>query len=57
MSDLGALKYYLGIEVQQTASGITVSLGAYADKILERAGMLNYQWPVGATMSSWFQRQ
>jgi hypothetical protein len=30
MSDLSLLKYYLGLEVNQTDSGITVSQGAYA---------------------------
>jgi hypothetical protein len=39
MSDLGILRYYLGIEVNQTLDGITLSQGAYAQKILERAGM------------------
>jgi hypothetical protein len=39
MSDLGVLRYYLGIEVEQTSSGINLSQGAYALKILERAGM------------------
>lgn len=40
MSDLGALSYYLGIEVHQSAAGISISQGAYAEKILELAGML-----------------
>ena len=39
MSDLGLLCYYLGIEVRQTAGGITISQGAYTAKILERSGM------------------
>ena len=39
MSDLGLLHYYLGIEVKQSASGISLSQGAYAAKILERSGM------------------
>jgi hypothetical protein len=39
MSDLGILRYCLGIEVNQTLDGITLSQGAYAQKILERAGM------------------
>jgi hypothetical protein len=41
MSDLGLLKYYLGLEVNQTPDGITVSQSAYALKILEAAGMMN----------------
>jgi hypothetical protein len=40
MSDLGLLHYYLGIEVKQSASGISLSQGAYAMKILERSGMI-----------------
>ncbi|WVZ50248.1 hypothetical protein U9M48_001522, partial [Paspalum notatum var. saurae] len=39
MSDLGLLCFYLGIEVNQTEDGITLSQAAYARKILERAGM------------------
>jgi hypothetical protein len=39
MSDLGLLHYYLGIEVKQSASGISLSQGAYTMKILERSGM------------------
>ncbi|XP_066361339.1 uncharacterized mitochondrial protein AtMg00810-like [Miscanthus floridulus] len=39
MSDLGALSYYLGLEVTQGAVGITLRQGAYAAKILEKAGM------------------
>jgi ribosomal protein L6P/L9E len=37
MSDLGPLSYYLGIEVHQSKQGITISQGAYAKKILEKA--------------------
>jgi hypothetical protein len=39
MSDLGPLSYYLGIEVHQTKQGITISQGAYAEKILLKAGL------------------
>ena len=39
MSDLGLLHYYLGIEVKQSAEGISLSQGAYARKILEKNGM------------------
>jgi hypothetical protein len=39
MSDLALLHYYLGIEVKQSASGISLSQGAYAMKILERSDM------------------
>ncbi|KAK3121536.1 hypothetical protein QOZ80_8BG0655630 [Eleusine coracana subsp. coracana] len=39
MSDLGLLSYYLGIEVRQNTSGITLCQSAYAQKLLERTGM------------------
>jgi hypothetical protein len=39
MSDLGLLHYYLSIDVKQGASGILLSQGAYAMKILEWSGM------------------
>jgi hypothetical protein len=39
ISDLGLLHYYLGIEVKQSASGISLSQGAYVMKILERSDM------------------
>jgi hypothetical protein len=39
MSDLGLLSFYLGIEVQQSSSGITLCQAHYAKRILEMAGM------------------
>ena len=39
MSDLGLLSYYLGIEVKQTQSAITISQSSYAARILEKCGM------------------
>jgi hypothetical protein len=39
MSDLGALSYYLRIEVKQGDQGIGLSQCAYASKLLEKAGM------------------
>jgi hypothetical protein len=39
MSDLGALSYYLGIEVRQGKDIISLGQRAYALKLLERAGM------------------
>ncbi|WVZ61109.1 hypothetical protein U9M48_011031 [Paspalum notatum var. saurae] len=39
MSDLGALTYYLGIEVRQGRRGIELSQAAYAKKVSEKAGM------------------
>jgi hypothetical protein len=40
MSDLGLLHYYLGIEVKQSASGISLGQGAYGLKILESSDMI-----------------
>jgi hypothetical protein len=39
MSDLGALSYYLGVEVQQSRNEITICQGAYVRKILDAAGL------------------
>ncbi|WVZ96400.1 hypothetical protein U9M48_042040 [Paspalum notatum var. saurae] len=39
MSDLGPLSFYLGIEVQQVEGVITLSQGAYAERIVEKAGL------------------
>lgn len=39
MSDLGLLSYYLGLEVRQTADGISIGQAAYAAKLVERSGM------------------
>jgi hypothetical protein len=39
MADLGLLSYYLGLEVSQGDSGVTVSQKGYALKILAAAGM------------------
>jgi hypothetical protein len=39
ISDISLLHYYLDIEVKQSASGILLSQGSYAMKILERSGM------------------
>ena len=41
MSDLGVLSYYLGIEVQQSTTGITICQGAYAKKLLDIVGLAN----------------
>jgi hypothetical protein len=41
MSDLGLLSFYLGIEVQQGSSGISLSQTTYARRILDKAGMAN----------------
>jgi hypothetical protein len=39
ISDLGLLCYYLDIEMKQSASGISLSQGVYATKLLERCGI------------------
>ncbi|XP_066334158.1 uncharacterized mitochondrial protein AtMg00810-like [Miscanthus floridulus] len=39
MSDLGALSYYLGIEVRQGKEALTLGQSTYASKLLERSGM------------------
>ena len=39
MSDLGPLSYYLGIEVEQTGQGISITQRTYVDKILKKASM------------------
>ena len=39
MSDLGALSYYLGIEVRQEKEELTLGQSAYASKLLEQSGM------------------
>jgi hypothetical protein len=39
MSDIGLLHYYLDIQVKQSVSGISLSQGGYAMKILERSDM------------------
>jgi hypothetical protein len=42
VSDLGLLRYYLGLEVKQERGKITVSRGAYAGKLLDKAGMSGF---------------
>jgi hypothetical protein len=39
MSDLDPLSFYLGIEVHQSKGKITLSQGAYAARIMEKAGL------------------
>jgi hypothetical protein len=39
MSNLGLLRYYLGLEVKQEQGRITISQGAYAGKLLDKAGL------------------
>ena len=40
MSDLGALSYYLGIEVTQGKEALTLGQSAYILKLLEQSGMV-----------------
>jgi hypothetical protein len=42
MSDLGLLSFYLGIEVHQGDSGITLRQTAYAKHVVELAGLTDY---------------
>ena len=39
MSDVGALSYYLGIEVRQGKEELMLGQSAYVSKLLERSGM------------------
>ena len=39
MSDLGCMKYFLGVEVMQSSVGVFISQRKYANEILERFGM------------------
>lgn len=41
MSDLGKMRYFLGIEVLQTPLGIHISQGKYVFEVLQRFGMEN----------------
>ena len=49
MTDLGLMKFFLGLEVKQVSSGIFISQGAYAKDILKRFGMDNCN-PVATPM-------
>lgn len=39
MTDMGLLQFYLGLEVEQSQAGITISQGSYALKILQGVGL------------------
>ena len=41
MTDLGLMKYFLGIEVSQTDDGIFICQTKYANDVLKRFKMLN----------------
>ncbi|RVW82293.1 Retrovirus-related Pol polyprotein from transposon RE1 [Vitis vinifera] len=49
--DLGQLKYFLGIEIAQSSSGVVLSQRKYALDILEETGMLDCK-PVDTPMDS-----
>ena len=49
MTDLGKMRYFLGLEIRQDSSGTFVSQGAYARNILKRFGMDNCN-PVATPM-------
>jgi hypothetical protein len=51
MSDLGLLLYYLRIEVKQGADGIFLCQAAYADKLLDRYGLISCN-PCASSMES-----
>ncbi|XP_066310173.1 uncharacterized mitochondrial protein AtMg00810-like [Miscanthus floridulus] len=43
MSDLGALSYYLSIEVRQGKEELMLGQSAYASKLLEQSGVAKYK--------------
>ena len=49
--DLGKLKYFLGIEITQSKSGVVMNKKKYALKILEETSMLDCK-PVDTPMDS-----
>ncbi|PNX78271.1 hypothetical protein L195_g034248 [Trifolium pratense] len=47
MSDLGKMRYFLGVEVNQSHNGISMTQQKYATEILSRFGMENYNQVCG----------
>ena len=43
VKDMGALRFFLGIDVKLTKDGFYLSQERYAEDILDRAGMINYK--------------
>jgi hypothetical protein len=43
LKDLGPLHYFLGIEVQRTATGLVLHQEKYANDVLRRVGKLGYK--------------
>ncbi|XP_066358494.1 uncharacterized mitochondrial protein AtMg00810-like [Miscanthus floridulus] len=54
MSDLGALSYYLSIEVRQGKEALTLGQSTYASKLLERSGMAECK-PSVTPMEEWLK--
>ena len=54
MSDVGALSYYLGIEVRQGKEALTLGQSTYASKLLERSGMTECK-PCVTPMKEWLK--
>ena len=54
MTDLGLMKYFLGLEVNQTDKGIFICQHKYATDILQRFRMDKCK-PVETPISSWHQ--
>ncbi|XP_066373805.1 uncharacterized mitochondrial protein AtMg00810-like [Miscanthus floridulus] len=54
MSDLGALSYYLGIEVRQGKETLTLDQSTYASKLLKRSGMAECK-PCVTLMEEWLK--
>lgn len=52
MSDLGLLRYYLGLEVNQERGRTPITQSAYATKMLKQAGMADCH-PVQYPMEAW----
>lgn len=44
MSDLGRMKYFLGVEVVQSSKGIFINQKKYANEVLKMFGMEYYNW-------------
>ena len=42
INDLGALHFFLGVQVCRDATGFSLSQAQYTEDILERAGMANF---------------
>nr|KYP75184.1 Retrovirus-related Pol polyprotein from transposon TNT 1-94 [Cajanus cajan] len=49
MTDLGSMSYFLGLEVEQTRTGIFVSQRRYAEEVLKNASMMECN-PVSTPM-------